>query len=200
MVPAAQRAEFLAAAEALGTPADVAHQAIFNKSLAAAILTSIVSTTSDDAPPPGINAAACPAGSHQHEHSLTTRGRNFLGQVLWTTAFHKIWCYNGNPLKVPGKHTRVTRIIRVNAVPNTTAVGAVAGWKWEGLVPGSSDSYFFNATSFNAHSGHHSFREGHWAVCPIGQTCFDNVYPRLNMNVFWNGTYQYWQGPDSNYP
>jgi hypothetical protein len=145
-------------------------------------------------------AKTCAKGTKRAEGSLTIAGRNTLGQILWTTVFHKVWCYNGNPLKVPGKHTRVTKVLAVTVTPATTVIGAAAGWTWKKLVSGASDNYYFNATSFNTHSGNHSYREGRWVLCPIGITCFDNVYPAVNMNAYWNGGRQFWEGKDRTYP
>jgi len=144
---------------------------------------------------------SCPRHSLQKEHSQTFGGYNFLGQLLFTTTFHKIWCYNGNVMNVPGRRTRVTAILKVGVVPDETRIGSIAGWTWEGLERGTSDDYYFNATGRNRFSAEHSFRQAKWKLCaPVSIGCTDTTYVKENMNVFWDGTWQFWPGPDQELP
>jgi hypothetical protein len=228
VIPTAQQANFLSSAEALGTDADTANQAIYNESLAAGIAVSVTSDTPDDSPgtfaspdipvstpmtdatsgtdagsvnSPGIPVSyssgsfdtqapalsRCPSGSSMAEHSKTVKSYNILGLLMYSTTFHKVWCYNG---------TKVTGIIKVNVIPNTTNFGAAGGWQYDGLVSGTSDDYYYN-NSAGPNTGHHSFREAHWHLCPATKlSCFDNTYDKMNMNVFMIGTAAFYGGND----
>lgn len=138
---------------------------------------------------PAANASTCPRGSALAQHSGTVTAKDLAGFTLWTTELHVVWCYHN---VVNGK---VTRIVRITVDPNLTTLGSLAGWEYEGIVPGTSDGYLYNSSGA-PDSGYHIYREAHWHACLTKIGCIDETYVRMNMNVFFNGTAIFYTGRD----
>jgi hypothetical protein len=138
---------------------------------------------------PAADAATCPSGSSQTEHSATVTGKDNAGLTLLTTTIHAVWCYHNVP------NGKVTKIVSITVDPSETTAGGLAGWSYEGLVAGSSDGYSYNSSGAPG-SGYHIFREAHWHTCVTKIGCFDETDVRMNMNVFFNGTAVFYTGAD----
>jgi hypothetical protein len=131
----------------------------------------------------------CPRNSFTGQASGTVDSKIY-GLRVSTTTLHAVFCYNN---KFP--NGRVTGVIKISVLPDTTGNGRAFGWDYVGLVPGTSDGYYFNDTGY-PNSGYHIFREAHWHLCPIRLTCYDDTYIKMNMNLHYNGTRSFYLGND----
>jgi hypothetical protein len=132
----------------------------------------------------------CPRNSFTGQASGTVATKIY-GIRVSTTTLHAVFCYNN---KFP--NGRVTGVIKITVEPEDTRTGRVPGWDYDGLVPGTSDGYYFNDTGY-PNSGYHIFREAHWHLCPpIRLSCYDDAYIKMNMNLHYNGTHSFYLGND----
>ena len=152
-----------------------------------ALVTSLIGVAT--ALPTAANAQSCSGNSMLAEHSGDVRADNGLNELMFTTSLHAVWCYHN---VIDGT---VTGIESVTVAPDLTNLGAVGGWEYLGLVPGTSDGYYFN-DSGAPDSGYHIFREAHWRLCLVHFGCISNAYIKMNMNVFFNGTAIFYTGLD----
>lgn len=145
---------------------------------------------------------SCPSGSSIMQRSHTVKALNYVNLVLWTETFHKVWCGNNEWRDDSSHDPLVTAIIKVNAIPHLTDLGADGGWEFVGQVNSASDDYYYDGlgdgpTADDPHSAHHSYRTEHWRLCiPIKPMCGDNQYPSMNMDVFPNGSGSFFGGKD----
>lgn len=155
-------------------------------SLAPPLQTVIISSGSFRVP----TISRCPRGSFTGQASGTAATYSFH-QRAFTTTLHAVFCYNN---KFP--NGRVTGVIKISVLPETTGFGSAEGWRYLGLVKGTSDGYYFNYTRY-PDSGYHIFREAHWHLCPpMYYRCYADTYIKMNMNLHYNGTSSFYLGND----